>query len=52
VNYSLCIAVTFGFPSEAVKYQYFMKIKQNNHPVDFYILVKTQVLALIFLLGL
>lgn len=52
VNYSFCIAGMFAFLSGAVKYQYFNKIKQNSHPADFYILVKSQALALIVLLGL
>lgn len=42
----------FAFLSGAVKYQYFNKIKQNSHPADFYILVKSQALALIVLLRL
>lgn len=25
----------FAFPSEVVKYQYFIKSKQNSHPVGF-----------------
>lgn len=48
VNYSVCIAVMIAFPSEAVKYQYFIKIKQNRHPADFYTSVKSQALTFFF----
>lgn len=41
----------FAFPTQAVKCQYFIKIKQSIHPVDFYTLVKSQALALVFMLG-
>lgn len=49
VNYSVCIAVMIAFPSKAVKYQYFIKIKQNRHPADFYTSVKSQALTFFFI---
>lgn len=40
----------FAFPTQAVKCRYFIKINQNINPVDFYALVKSQALALTFIL--